>query len=174
MPDFAFLRSVNLGKHNKVPMKDLVALISERGWGPVSYLLASGNLVFPQGAPADVRAGLKELIRNEFDVDTDVIMRTGAELGKLLENNPYGVPKEGSVQIAIWDGAADSDGLCGLLEADHHPDRLHQADNALIIRYAGTSHDSKLNNNLVSRRLKVASTLRNVKTFIRLLERERL
>lgn len=171
MPDFAFLRSVNLGKHNKVPMKELISQLDARDLGPATYLLASGNLIFPQGASPDIRARLKELIAQQFSVDTDVIMRTSAQLHELVAANPYGVPDEGSVQISIWDGEADEDGLKELLAADHSPDELQPADRALIIRYAGSSHDSKLNNNLIIRRLGVQSTLRNVKTFIRLLDK---
>ena len=171
MPTFVFLRAVNLGKHNRVPMKELVQLLEAEGLGPVGFMLASGNLVFPDGAPGAVSAKIKALIRERFGVDTDAVLRDSDSLLKLVEANPYGVPESGSVQISIWDGDADTAGLTQLLAADHSPDQLHPADNALVIRYAGSSHDSKLNNNLIMRRLKVRSTLRNVKTFIRLLEK---
>ena len=171
MTQFAFLRSVNLGKHNKVPMKELVAALEETGLGPVDYLLASRNLVFREGVPGDLRDRVKELILERFGVETDVILRDTEQLQALLDANPFGVPEAGSVQISIWDGSADPEGLRQLLAADHSPDELHPADNALIIRYAGSSHDSKLNNNLIIRRLKVQSTLRNVRTFSRLLEK---
>ncbi len=173
MADFAFLRAVNLGKHNKVPMKELMGLLEAGGLEPVSYLLASGNLIFPDGAPDGVRARVKELIANHFGVDTDVVLRSSSQLQALVTANPFGMPERGSVQISIWDGEPDPDGYTELLNEDHSPDRLHAADNALIIRYADSSHSSKLSNNLVIRRLKVQSTLRNIRTFIRLLERYR-
>lgn len=171
MATFAFLRAVNLGKHNKVPMKELLSVLQDAGLGPVEFMLASGNLIFPEGTQQTAAATMKKLILEQFGVDTDVILRDAGSLRKLVGTNPYGVPEAGSVQISIWDGDADVEGLEALLAADHSPDQLHPADNALIIRYAGSSHDSKLNNNLIIRRLKVQSTLRNVKTFIRLLEK---
>ena len=171
MTVFAFLRAVNLGKYNKVPMKELIALLEARGLGPAAFLLASGNLIFPDGAPDQIKQTLKQLIAEQFAVDTDAIMRRSADLRALVDANPYGVPETGSVQISIWDGTADPDGLEELAAMDHGPDELTLTKNAAIIRYAGSSHDSKLSNNLISKRLKVPATLRNVKTFIRLLEK---
>src|SRR5690625_2522680 len=171
MTQFAFLRSVNLGKHNKVPMKELVTALEGAGLGPADYLLASGNLVFREGAPSDLRERIKDLILERFGVATDVVLRDAEQLQALLDANPFDVPEAGSVQISIWDGEADPEGLRQLLAADHSPDELHPADNALINRYAGSSHDAQLNKNLYIRRLKVQSTLRNVRTFSRLLEK---
>lgn len=171
MADFAFLRAVNLGKHNKVPMKELMALLEARGIGPATFLLASGNIIFPNGAPDGISRILKELIAGEFGVDTDAIMRNSASLRSLVDANPYGVPEKGSVQISIWDGEADTDGLEALAAMDHGADELTLTHGAAIIRYGSSSHDSKLSNNFISRRLKVPTTLRNVKTFIRLLEK---
>src|SRR5690625_912159 len=171
MTQFAFLRSVNLGKHNKVPMQELVTALEGAGLGPADYRPAGGNVVCREGPAGDLRETLKGLIVERFGVATDVVLRDTEQLQALLDANPFGVPEAGSVQIGIWDGEADPEGLRQLLAADHSPDELHPADNALIIRYAGSSHDSKLNNNLIIRRLKVQSTLRNVRTFSRLLEK---
>lgn len=171
MTVFAFLRAINLGKHNKVPMKELMALLEARGLGPATFLLASGNLIFPHGAPDQIKQTLKQLIAEKFAVDTDAIMRSSADLRALVDANPYGVPETGSVQISIWDGTADPYGLEELAAMDHGADQLTLVTGAAIIRYPGSSHDSKLSNNLISRRLKVPTTLRNVKTFIRLLEK---
>ena len=168
-PTFAFLRAVNLGKHNKVPMRELVNLLEAEGLGPVAFMLASGNLVFPEPVRTDLGERLKALIHAHFGVDTDLILRDAASLRSLVAANPFGVPQEGSVQISIWDGQPDADGLALLAGTDHKPDELHLVEGAAIIRYASSSHDSKLSNNLIIRRLGVPATLRNVKTFIRLL-----
>ncbi len=171
MADFAFLRAVNLGKNNKVPMKELMALLEARELGPVTFLLASGNLIFSDGAPAGIAATLEQLIASEFGVTTDVIMRDSDGLRELIATNPYGVPETGSVQLSIWDGTADPAGLESLATMDSGADRLTLVPGAAIIRYADSSHDSKLTNNLISKRLKVPATMRNIRTFIRLLER---
>ncbi len=170
-PTFAFLRAVNLGKHNKVPMKELVSVLEAEGLGPVTFMLASGNLVFPEPVHAGLGERLKSLVHAHFGVDTDAIMRDAAGLRVLVDANPFGVPEEGSVQISLWDGEPDADGLSKLAAADHAPDELRLVEGAAIIRYASSSHDSKLSNSLIIRRLKVPATLRNVKTLIRLLEK---
>lgn len=48
---FAFLRAVNLGKVNRVPMAALVKGLQEAGFPPTRYLLASGSLAI-EAAPA--------------------------------------------------------------------------------------------------------------------------
>lgn len=171
MATFAFLRAVNLGKHNKVPMKQLMEVLASEVKEPVTYLLASGNLIFPDGAPADIAGLLRQVIAREFIVETDAIMRDSDGLRTLIDMNPYGVPETGSVQISIWDGEPSAEGLTRLAALEHAPDQLTLVPGAAIIRYADSSHDSKLSNNLVMRHLKVPATLRNVKTFIRLIDR---
>lgn len=171
MTDFAFLRAVNLGKRNKVPMKQLMSLIAASGLGPAEYMLASGNLIFPDGAASTAGPALRKLIREEFQVDTDVFVRPTAALQELVAMNPFGIPETGSVQIAIWDDAADREGLDWLTETDHGNDQLQLLERAAVIRYGSSSHDSKLSGATLTRRLGLPNTIRNVKTFVRLLER---
>lgn len=171
MTDFAFLRAVNLGKRNKVPMKDLLALMDARGLAPAEYMLASGNLIFTDGAADDTGPVLKRLILEEFQVDTDVFLRSVADIQEMVTRNPYGIPETGSVQIAIWDGVADQAGLDWLTGTDHGNDQVQLLEKAAIIRYGSSSHDSRLSGALLTRRLDAPNTIRNVKTFVRLLER---
>ena len=55
----ALLRGINVGKAKRVPMADLRTLCEELGYGDVSTLLNSGNLIF--SAPhADSRAAARQ------------------------------------------------------------------------------------------------------------------
>src|SRR5690606_41910849 len=79
---FGFLRAVNLGKRNKVPMPDLMERLAERGFPPTAYLLASGNLAVaagPDAAPAP-RAELLAAIAEAYGGRTEGVFRTPGRL----------------------------------------------------------------------------------------------
>src|SRR5690606_33257074 len=89
-PLFAFLRAVNLGKVNKVPMAKLMELLAARGFPPTGYLLASGNLAVqaPASDAPELRRELVRAIAEGFDVRTEVVFKTAAEVARLVREEP--------------------------------------------------------------------------------------
>lgn len=170
---FGFLRAVNLGKRNKVPMPDLMERLAARGFPPIAYLLASGNLAVaagPDAAPA-LRAELLAAIAEAYGVRTEVVFRTAGSLAELLRVDPFTPAGMRRVYVTLWDDEPDPEGLAALAATDFSPDALHLVDGAAFMGYVDSSHDAKLSHALVERRLKVPATARNVNTFRRLLER---
>ena len=168
---FVFLRAVNLGRVNKVPMRELMTRIESAKLGECSYLLQSGNLIFGQPAedPTRLKRALERLIDESFAVSTVAISRTAAELEELLGANPFEVPDGGSIHVAMWDEQPNESGLEELTSSDFGEDRLFLAQRAAIISFAGGSRNSRLSNALIERRLKVPATARNIRTIERLL-----
>jgi len=76
------LRAVNLGKRNKVPMKELMRLLRDDGLGEPSYLLQSGNVVVsrPAVAPAELKRRAEGLVAEAFGVETVAVLRTADAL----------------------------------------------------------------------------------------------
>ncbi len=170
---FAFLRAVNVGGANKVPMAALVELLAGRGFPPTGYLLASGNLAIeaPPDAAPELRAALVEAVYEGFGVRTDVVFRTPDQLAGLLRDDPFTPAGWRVVHVSLWDDQPDAEGLRVLAADDYAPDALHLVDGAAYMAYAGSSHTSRLGNALVERRLKVPATARNLNTLQRLLAR---
>lgn len=84
----ALLRGVNLGGR-KLLKSDLANICSDLGFEAPQTLLASGNVVFAaEGAPARVEA-LLETALARFGLETDVLVRDGTELQKLIAANPF-------------------------------------------------------------------------------------
>ncbi len=170
---FAFLRAVNLGTHNKVPMKPLMAALDRSSFPPAAYLLASGNVVFtpPDGvpAPADLCDRLVDLIDEEFGVRTAAVLRRPRQLREHLAADPFTAKGLAPVYVSMWDGEPDPEGLAYLAEQDFSPDALRLTESAAIMGFDRTSHDAKLSNALVEKRLGVTATARNVNTLKRLL-----
>jgi uncharacterized protein (DUF1697 family) len=87
----ALLRGVNVGGHNKLPMKALAAVCEAQGCTCVQTYIQSGNIVFKAAAKtaAAFPAVLKTQIKKEFGFETTVILRTATEFRAIAENNPF-------------------------------------------------------------------------------------
>ena len=84
----AFLRAVNLGARNKVPMAELRRLFEEAGAEDVRTWIQSGNVVFSLAKPDAAR--LEAAIEEELGVRTVVVLRSAAQLKKLAASHPFG------------------------------------------------------------------------------------
>lgn len=89
-PTAFFLRGINVGANNRVPMAELRALLAEQlGVQEVKTYLQSGNLIcVPQGDPAEFARTLSEAIESEFGVLSPVVHRTFEELSAVLAADP--------------------------------------------------------------------------------------
>ena len=87
----AFLRAINVGKHNRIRMADLRALVEELGYGDVRTYLQTGNMVLDAGRqkPATVAARLEEALTASGLKNVDVMVRTRAELEELVRAQPF-------------------------------------------------------------------------------------
>lgn len=86
----ALLRAVNVGGTSKLPMAELKAMCVDAGFArPITYI-ASGNVVFESDDPAaKIKAALEQRLQQYAGKPIDVLLRTGAELGAVLKNNPF-------------------------------------------------------------------------------------
>ena len=76
------LRAINVGGTGKLPMSDLRSLCEKAGFRNVRTYIASGNVVQVQAAlEAELGAYAGKPVR--------VIVRTGAEMSKVVGNNPF-------------------------------------------------------------------------------------
>jgi uncharacterized protein (DUF1697 family) len=86
----ALLRGVNVGGHRKLPMSDLRAICTDAGYGDVATYIQSGNVVFTsQASAATVQRELGRHIARATGLDVDVVVRTKAELAKVVRSNPF-------------------------------------------------------------------------------------
>ena len=85
----ALLRAVNVGGR-KVAMADLRQVAEDLGYDDVRTYIQSGNLLVTTttGAAAVAKA-LEQGIADRCGVDTDVIVRTRAQLAKVVDASPY-------------------------------------------------------------------------------------
>jgi uncharacterized protein (DUF1697 family) len=116
MPRYvALLQGINVGKHKRIAMKDLRALVERLGYSDVTTHLNSGNVVFTAARATDeaLAAGIEAAIASDLGLDVPVVVRSGDALARIVENNPFP------------DAAADHTTLhVTFLGADPAPDRV--------------------------------------------------
>jgi uncharacterized protein (DUF1697 family) len=87
----ALLRGINLGPSRRIPMPRLREVLTDRGYGGVRTLIASGNVVLDSEVAEDeLRRDLVTAIEEEFGLDVPVVVRSGEELTAVLAEDPFG------------------------------------------------------------------------------------
>src|ERR1700691_600959 len=113
MPVFiVLLRAVNVGGTGKLPMSDLKHLCEKAGFRNVRTYIASGNVVAERdGAEGKAKVALEAELRAYAGKPIGVVVRTAAEMSKVVADNPF--PDRGaSGTVAIFlDHAPPADAL---------------------------------------------------------------
>ena len=169
MPTYiALLRGVNVGKGRKVPMHDLRALFDSLGHADVRTYIQSGNVVFTTTArtPARVRSAIEQGIGRDFGLDVAVLLRTRADLAKVLERNPFGA----EAYITFLDDLPDRKRVAALDPAPYSPDEFVVHGREVFVRCPNGYGRTKINNTFFERKLATKATTRNWKTVTTLHE----
>jgi uncharacterized protein (DUF1697 family) len=96
------LRAVNVGGTGKLPMGDLKRLCEKAGFRNVRTYIASGNVVAERdGAETKAKAALEAELEAYARKPVGVIIRTAAEMAKIVANNPF-PDRSASQTVAIF------------------------------------------------------------------------
>ncbi|MFZ1742721.1 MAG: DUF1697 domain-containing protein [Pontixanthobacter sp.] len=174
MPRFvAFLGSINVGG-NRLLMEDLRRVLRYEDFDDVETVVASGNVLFTHDdSPSD---GLAEKIawtvREEFDIDSFVAVRTRDELAAVIAENPFSADGEDKFVHTMF--LADDPGEFAVksLIIDHEGrgnERIAAGTKSLHLDYTDGVGDSKLTGDFIQRRLGLSGTARNMRSMKRIL-----
>ena len=169
----AFLRGINLGKNKRIAMADLRALGEALGFEDVRTHLQSGNLLFTsKAAEAELVAALEGGIATEFGFDIRVMVRTRAQLARLVNDDPMGADRsDGRLRhVAFLSAAPKAKELKAFDAGRYLPDEVHIQGRDAHLWYPGGVQGSKLSNAELERHLGVAATTRNWNTVTKVLE----
>ncbi len=85
----AFLRGINVGGRNKVPMAELRAAFEDAGHTDVSTYIQSGNVLFRSSAPrASVEADVERMLERHLGYPLVVVIRSHAQLRSVIAGAP--------------------------------------------------------------------------------------
>lgn len=102
----AFLRGINVGKHNRIRMDDLRDSCAEGGLGNVRTYLQTGNLVFDADvSERDAASLIEDLLTRRGLRNVTPAVRQQRELEALLETEAFhGLPGDDEAQLVTLFG----------------------------------------------------------------------
>jgi uncharacterized protein (DUF1697 family) len=170
----ALLRGINLGARNKVSMADLRALFVTLGSEDVETYVQSGNVVFKSRVSdaTELTETIEAQIRRDLGLGVTVLVRTDAQLRKLVAANPFAEQEADPRKLHVTFLAARPE-RARVRELDPNqfePDEFRVIDQDVCLYCPNGYGRSKLSNAYFEKQLGVAATTRNWNTVTKLAE----
>jgi uncharacterized protein (DUF1697 family) len=169
----ALLRGINVGGKTKVPMAKLASTLSSLGFEDVRTYIQSGNVVFRSRAAGTPRlaARTERRIRDELGIDVAVLLRTPAELAKVVKSNPFlrAGADPSKLHVVFMDSVPARKAVAGLAPARSAPDEFELRGREIYLHLPNGFGRSKLTIDYFERRLGVRATARNWNTVNKLI-----
>jgi uncharacterized protein (DUF1697 family) len=169
----SLFRGINVGGHHKVRMDELKALHEGLGFKEVVTYIQSGNVVFTsdEGDVAQLTRQIEDGFAQKFGFQVKVMVRTAAELEKIVANNPFQIQPMKEVKrilVLLLETRLESVALEEFQKRYDGPEELYLIDQEIYIYYPDGMGRSKLASPLLEKMLKTAGTGRNWNTILQL------
>ncbi|MGI8606553.1 MAG: DUF1697 domain-containing protein [Gaiellaceae bacterium] len=167
------LRGINLANRRRVSMAALRELLERLGYDDVRTHLQSGNVVLSSTLPpTKLERALERELELELGFDVAVIVRTRAELAKIVERNPLGkvATNPSHYLVSFLRAAPSTEVVRELADVDVAPEQFVLAGRELYAWHPNGVQRSRLAKEISERRLGVTATARNWNTVTKLLE----
>jgi uncharacterized protein (DUF1697 family) len=168
----ALLRGINVGGRNKIPMAELRSLLSSLGLEDVVTYIQSGNVVFrsASGDTHEIAASIEHAIVEAFGFKAVALTRTPAELGEIVDSNPYltGETDLAKLHVVFLDRPPGADAVAELDPRRSPPDEFYVRGREIYLHLPNGAGRSKLTIAYFERRLAAAATARNWNTLLKL------
>lgn len=105
-------RGINVGGHNKVPMKDLVTLLCGLGFERVRTYIQSGNVVFGgSGTAAKLSEDIGAAVSRRFGFRPFLVLLDAKQLAQAAAANPFPAARPQSLHLWFLERAPGSASL---------------------------------------------------------------
>lgn len=157
---------------NRVPMAQLREVLADAGYTNVRTYIQSGNaLVDSNKNPHEIEEDVHRLIKKHIGAELAVVVRSAAELQKVLDENPFGKGYDiARVFFTLFQSALAAAKVHELLAQDYGEEELAITKRAAYLYIPGSAARSKLSNNFLEKKIGVAATTRNFNTLSKLIE----
>ncbi len=184
MASVALIRGINVSGQKKVPMAELRDALERAGVRGVRTYIQSGNVIAPKkdapeadreaGEPALFAQSVRNVIKEHFGYEVEVVGRAHAELVETLEHNPFlsrePAPDTSELAYAFLSGSLEPETLEQLDPDEYAPDELAIEAGIAYVWVRNGFARSKLSTNFIESRLRVRATMRNHRTVRTLIE----
>ncbi len=164
----AMLRAINVSGQKIIHMGELLDMFKKMNYENVQTYIQSGNVVFENKKtnPEILSHSISKKIKDVFGFDVEVIVKTKEEVETVFNNNPFIKYDLDKMYVTFLSSAPSQDKNLG-----HFEKEVYQIIGDIIyLHYGERISDSKLNNNLIEKKLQVIATTRNWKTITQLFE----
>lgn len=164
----ALLRAVNLGPRNKIAMADLRALLAALGYDDVRTHLQSGNALFTATGTtaATLERDIAAALRADAALDVKVMVRSAAELAKVVANNPYAGGDPKGLHVVFLAAQPDAAKAKAIDPARYAPDEFALGDRCVYVRLVSGVQGQRFPD--WEKSVGVAGTMRTWRTVTRL------
>jgi uncharacterized protein (DUF1697 family) len=171
----SMLRGVNLGPHKRVKMDALRALYESLKLSDAQTYVQSGNVIFRSDEKDLVRLAkrVENAIEKEFGFQSDVILRTTAEMRKVVERNPFAKRRgiePNKFLVTFLASHPTAEALKAVRAIETHPEELHVEGREVYIYYPNGLARPKIPWTRVAKALKTSGTGRNWNSVVNILE----
>ncbi len=170
----ALLRGINVGGKHMIKMETLRATFSSLGFENVKSYINSGNLIFETAKTNDGKLAKKvhDAIKKDFGFEISVIVRSMAEIGEIIANNPYDgqFEKNKDLHVFFLEQELSLENTLLLLEKNSDLEMIAVNGRTIYYLLRISIVDSLLGKGFVDKKLKVAATARNWRTVKTLAE----
>ncbi len=171
---FAFLRGINVGGRNMLPMADLRRVAEAIGLHSPRTHIQSGNLIFQAAKPALSTAAdsLASAIEAEFGFRPAVVVRTRDELAKALAANPFADlqnPDPAKLLIMLLAAKPPASATAALAALNTGAEQCRLVDMQVWLWFPNGVARAKLPMASIERAVAVPGTCRNVATLTKVL-----
>ena len=162
------LRGVNVGGKNKLPMDELRALFESLGHRKVSTFIQSGNVIFTANDSVTPKQ-LEAAIQSRFGFRITVVLRTPAELERVVKANPFRSADPSRLHVGFMAGKPSAAVVARLDNERFRPEEFAVHGAELYLHLPNGMGRTKLPAYL-DRQLKIPTTVRNWNTVNKLIE----
>lgn len=152
-------------------MADLREVVESLGHDDVRTYIQSGNVIFSaKRLPAS--SSLESAIEKRFGLKVDVMLRTPAQLAKVVERDPFPKADRSKLHVGFMARAPGAAAVRKIDADSFLPEQFAVVGSELYLHLPNGMARTKLPD-FVLRRLKVPTTIRNWNTVMKLVELSR-
>jgi len=170
----AFLRGINVGGKNILPMKDLESIFEAAGAREVRTYIQSGNVVFEatDSLVKTIGVDVAKRIEKRFGLRVPVVVRSAKEMAKIAKSHPHlkQATNEKAVMVCFL---LDRPGAIAIarLDPQRSPGDVFEVIGAEIYLHVPSGGaKTKLTNAYFDAKLQTVSTVRNWATVCKIVE----
>lgn len=157
------LRGINVGGHNRLPMANLRALLTDNGYANVSTYIQSGNIILSStNNPFAISTHIEQLLKEQFNYNIPVVSISIKDLELCFQENPY-LTKEEDIKflhVMFLNNIPEENTINNLDISTYENDEflikgkfiyLHTPDGFSKTKFTNTQFEKQLNTRVTTR-----------------------